>query len=181
MRTIRPNYFSGKLLSAEDLKLEQDYFLDKTRLHNRCLHGCGVACGLGIAVGTGASPVVKVEPGCAIDSFGNLIEVTETVEMSFDPGVKQSACYILLRYKECASDGVPVPLEPDQNGSGATQPNRIRETFEVYFEEQDPITNRKSQAGQKACGAPRPLAIGRLRRMRRGWILDRKFVRPRCK
>ena len=181
MGTIRPNYFSGKLLTAEDLKLEQDYFLDKIRLHNRCLHGYGVVCGLGIAVGDGASPVVRIEPGCAIDGFGNLIEVAETVEARLNPRVAQNAYYILLRYKECPSDEVPALLEPCQSGSETTQPNRIRETFEIYFEEHNPIAKRQRQAGQKACDEPRPLAIGRLRRVRKGWVLDRRFVRPRCK
>jgi hypothetical protein len=180
MGTVRPNYFSGKLLSAEDLKLEQDYFLEKIRLHNRCLHGYGVVCGLGIAVGEGASPIVEVKPGCAIDGYGNLIEVAETVEARLSPGLKQNAYYILLRYKECFTDEVPTLLEPSQRGSKATQPNRIKETFEIYFEEHNPVSNRKRQAVQRACGEPRPLAIGRVRRVRKGWVLDLRFARPRC-
>src|SRR5260370_1856644 len=34
------------MLSAEDFRTEQDFFREKLKLHNRCLHGYGVVCGL---------------------------------------------------------------------------------------------------------------------------------------
>jgi hypothetical protein len=42
----RLNYFYGQLLGVQDFQAEQDYFRDKLKLHNRCLHGYGVVCGL---------------------------------------------------------------------------------------------------------------------------------------
>jgi hypothetical protein len=42
----RLKYFYGQLLSAEDFRTEQDFFREKLKLHNRCLHGYGVVCGL---------------------------------------------------------------------------------------------------------------------------------------
>lgn len=42
----RLNYFYGQMLGARDFQAEQDYVRDKLRLHNRCLHGHGVVCGL---------------------------------------------------------------------------------------------------------------------------------------
>src|SRR5450432_1324478 len=42
----RLNYFYGQMLSARDFKSEQDFFREKLKLHNRCLHGYGVVCGL---------------------------------------------------------------------------------------------------------------------------------------
>lgn len=42
----RLNYFYGQLLGAEDFRAEQNYFREKLKLHNRCLHGYGVVCGL---------------------------------------------------------------------------------------------------------------------------------------
>jgi hypothetical protein len=41
-RFQRPHFFSGQLLTAEDLEQEQDYFLARSRRHNRFLHGWGV-------------------------------------------------------------------------------------------------------------------------------------------
>ena len=81
-RFCRNHYFTGKLLTARDLTLEQRYFRDKLRLHHRVLHGWGVACGL----------VVKphpfcpdrrlvVEPGVAIDACGYEIVVPSPVEV----------------------------------------------------------------------------------------------------
>jgi len=42
----RLRYFYGQMLHARDLQLEQAYFREKLKLHNRCLHGWGVVCGL---------------------------------------------------------------------------------------------------------------------------------------
>lgn len=42
----RLTYFYGQMLHARDLQLEQAYFREKLKLHNRCLHGWGVVCGL---------------------------------------------------------------------------------------------------------------------------------------
>src|SRR6476659_5400142 len=42
----RLNYFYGQMLSPQDMQTEQDFFREKLRLHNRCLHGYGVVCGL---------------------------------------------------------------------------------------------------------------------------------------
>ena len=41
----RPRYYGRQLITADDLTLEQDYFRDKLRRHNRLLHGWGVVCG----------------------------------------------------------------------------------------------------------------------------------------
>jgi hypothetical protein len=42
----RLKYAYGQLLGAADFQAEQSYFREKQRLHNRCLHGYGVVCGL---------------------------------------------------------------------------------------------------------------------------------------
>lgn len=41
----RPRYFPRQLMTPTELILEQDYFRDKMRRHNRLLHGYGVICG----------------------------------------------------------------------------------------------------------------------------------------
>lgn len=42
----RLNYFFGQMLGVEDFRSEQNYFREKQKLHNRCLHGYGTVCGL---------------------------------------------------------------------------------------------------------------------------------------
>ena len=41
----RPRYFPRQLMTPTELTLEQEYFRDKMRRHNRLLHGYGVICG----------------------------------------------------------------------------------------------------------------------------------------
>jgi hypothetical protein len=43
---LRLKYFYGQMLSAGDFQTEQNFFREKLKLHNRCLHGYGVVCGL---------------------------------------------------------------------------------------------------------------------------------------
>ncbi|HLK05675.1 MAG TPA: hypothetical protein VKT53_14650 [Candidatus Acidoferrum sp.] len=43
---LRLKYFYGQMLTASDFQTEQDFFREKLKLHNRCLHGYGVVCGL---------------------------------------------------------------------------------------------------------------------------------------
>src|SRR5439155_8263842 len=43
------SYVHGQLLTAIDLQTEQAYFREKLKLHNRCLHGYGIVCGLDIS------------------------------------------------------------------------------------------------------------------------------------
>ncbi len=45
----RVTYRYGQLLDAQDFLDEQTYFREKIKLHNRCLHGFGVVCGLEVA------------------------------------------------------------------------------------------------------------------------------------
>src|SRR5579859_4781773 len=42
----RLQYFYGQMLSPQDFQTEQNYFREKLKLHNRCLEGYGVVCGL---------------------------------------------------------------------------------------------------------------------------------------
>ncbi len=72
----RVNYFAGRLLSADDFRAEQEYHREKSRLHNRRLHGSGVASGLTVSLAGGSSrPVIAVKPGVGIDPAGNELEL----------------------------------------------------------------------------------------------------------
>lgn len=72
----RPRYFPRQLVTAEDLMLEQEYFRNRMRLHNRLLHGWGVVCGLLVSPAPaqtgGMEPwKVRVCPGYAIGPSGD--------------------------------------------------------------------------------------------------------------
>jgi hypothetical protein len=117
----RVNYFSGRLLSAEDFQTEQSYWLGKHRSHRRHQHGSGVVCGL--AVTPSGCGGVTVEPGLAIDGFGREIVVPEPRQMP-DPRqpiddrgepcgerVDSEVLTICLAYTERPNgDGDPAPF-----------------------------------------------------------------------
>ena len=42
----RVRYFNGQVLGVDDFNTEQNYFIEKHRLHNRHVHGWGVVNGL---------------------------------------------------------------------------------------------------------------------------------------
>src|SRR3954465_2034291 len=77
-RFERPHYFAGKLLTADDLELEQRYHIEKRWLLNRTFHGEGVVHGLEVAPGKGT---VSVSPGFALDEYGREIEVCERQQL----------------------------------------------------------------------------------------------------
>lgn len=84
----RPRYFPRQLVTDEDMMMEQEYFRNRLRLHNRLLHGWGVVCGLQVAPVTnkdgngGLEPwKIKVCPGHALGPYGDDITMPCEVEM----------------------------------------------------------------------------------------------------
>lgn len=77
----RPRYFPRQLITPVELTLEQTYFRDKLRRHNRLLHGWGVVCGAEIcavpnADGKGLQAwKVKVKPGYILGPYGDEIVI----------------------------------------------------------------------------------------------------------
>lgn len=121
-KRLRP--FNGMLLTAEDVQLEQNYFREKIKLHNR-LHGFGVVCGLEIKPCEDEEPQnIIVTPGMALDYNGNEIIVCENpvVELkeyintlfakfgcvSAKAALEKSRLYIGIKYNETPSDPVAV-------------------------------------------------------------------------
>lgn len=70
----RPRFFAGQLLTEQEFNRLDRYILDKNRLHNRYLHGWGVACGLDVVCDT-CTGGVRVTPGYAVSPCGNDIVV----------------------------------------------------------------------------------------------------------
>jgi hypothetical protein len=136
----RPRYFPRQLITPVDMTLEQTYFRDKLRRHNRLLHGWGVVCGAQVcwvpkADKSGAEPwKVRVEPGYLLGPYGDeiVIETERTVDLrtggvvsrSGDPAgelidpwcssvsVKQlpETVYVAVKYKELMTR--PVRAQP---------------------------------------------------------------------
>ena len=150
----RNRFFTGKLLTADDLSQEQDYHRSKQRRHNRLLHGVGVVRGLSVSLearDAGGGPTITVSPGVAISPDGEDLVVCEPVTL--DPCQGVATCYVTMSFVE-------RPMEPTPEG----EPSRIDESAEVAASEVVP---------------PGHLAIARLLHDGSGWRVDSTFRPPR--
>lgn len=157
----RLRYFPRQLLTADDMRTEQDYFRDKMRRHNLMLHGWGVVCGLQVLP---AGPQgVEVRAGYALGPFGDEIHVEkcETLDITYctQPGSEvcvprdgaapdpEGPVYIKIRYVECPSR--PMRTLPAGCGCDETacEYSRLRDGYEIRCfrapDKEEPIPSRK--------------------------------------
>ncbi len=130
----RPNWFGGRLLTADDLDLQQSYVRERARRHNRLLHGWGVVTGF--EIGAGAGLALTISPGFALDEAGNEILVPETATVDVrQAGLTQPGTthWLAIRWDEVPSGEVPAPW-PDEPAVAASW----EEAFEVQVLEEDP-------------------------------------------
>src|SRR5882762_8707720 len=111
----RTRYFSGQLLTEADLNNEQSYWLAKSRLHNRFLHGWGVVCGMQVVCNE-CDGWVTVKPGYAIDPCGNDIIVCSDCAFNVIKAI-QACCTPSKQTGNCA----PLRSTPPANCQGTTQ------------------------------------------------------------
>jgi len=107
----RPRFFAGQLLTEDDLNRLDHYIQAKNRLHNRYLHGWGVACGLEVVCGVCEPDQrhVVVKPGYALSPCGNDIIVCGKTSID--------VCDLISRCRPQTDDcgdqiGTPVAATP---------------------------------------------------------------------
>jgi len=162
----RSNFYTGKLLTENDLTREQRYAIDKLRLHYTALHGWGVACGLMVRPHPKCADRFVVTAGFAVDDCGREIRLLKNCEVMFpkppqaapDPcnpevescqGEEESSAaefesqdyYVCIRYNECQEDFMPV-LFADCCGT-SNQPNFISECAAIDLLTEAPESLRK--------------------------------------
>jgi hypothetical protein len=170
----RPRYFTGKLLTAEDLQSEQEYMVEKQRRHNRALHGYGVVWGLQVrvldgSVEEGGGQKIIVGPGFAIDHRGNEIVVPEAQERRLPSEAVSQAAWLCLSYSEDLAEYVPVPGDPGKGENG--EASRIVEAFKLCL---------LTQPGSD-CSCEGAILLARLQRTLAGWDLERGSRPPRLR
>jgi hypothetical protein len=161
---VRPRFFAGQLLTADDLAAEQDYQRDRIDRRNRVLHGAGVVEGLEVSVdddGDGG-PHVAVAPGLAFDRVGREIFVGCGQRVALRGiGTTRLVCIAYREHAARLTPAVALPTGADAaDGDAAVQANRIVESFEISL---------------GATAADDAIAIARVRRLRGRWQLDRRF------
>jgi hypothetical protein len=152
----RIRFYSGKLLTADDLEQEQSYHRTKHRRHNRLLHGVGIVRGLGVSLepgSAGGDPVVVISPGVAISPDGEELVLCEPATRDVCQGA--SACYVTLALVE-------RPADARSDG----EQSRIEESAEV-------------DVSEGVSGGH--LAIARLVHEGGVWRFDPSFDAPRVK
>lgn len=174
MTTERPNFFSGKFLTAEDLNAEQNYNIRKRQLHNRELHGWGVASGLEVSTGRSS---IRIEPGIAIDCEGNEIVVVDLVSLPVPTVDEQrNPVYIAITYEERKVKEIIV------SSKGGVEWDRVLECFEASFLNNNSNVAHRHVGGRwLSCGVRHPLTIARLRREQNGWRVDRRYRPPKLR
>ena len=166
----RPNYFAGRLLTAEDFQAEQDYHRSKAQRHNLHLHGSGVVMGLQVSVeNSAAGSVVVVEPGIALDPTGHEVELDELRKLLIVDSC--TSLHVHIRYLERFVDEVPPP---GTDPGASTQPRWIVETCEVVLVG-EPVSTDPTNSADAG------VALARVTRRGRRWQLDRRFKIPRTR
>jgi len=168
----RPRFFDGKFLTAADFSLEQQYHIEKHKLHNRALHGFGIVSGLKVIVDGGA---VTVAPGMAIDCEGNELVVSEEQTLAVSRPGDLRITYLALRYVEKCVDPVPV-------ASGDVQHSHIEESFELAFVAENSNRGHRHLRGRwLPCGQAHALTIAKLKASAHGWRVERGYRPPLMK
>lgn len=140
----RNNYFHGKMLSARDLRAEQEYFNEKRWLINRTIAGWGIVCGLEVKVDYGC---FVVEPGLALDCCGHELLVCEpqrlhpnkiAEQLEIDPYQSSDPIHwvLCLEYQECKTE--PVKPRTGCHESEQGEYNHIRDHYKLRFRAWDP-------------------------------------------
>jgi hypothetical protein len=168
----RLRYVTGQLLSAEELQLEQQYFIEKRKLHNRALHGFGIVSGLKVTTNGGQ---ITVAPGMAIDCDGNEILVDSEQTLAGGGLGALRIAYLGVRYIEKFVDPVPSP-------TGGEEASHIQESFELVIAPENSNHGHRHSGGRwLPCGQAHALTIAKLRAAAHGWRVDRRYRPPLMK
>lgn len=150
----RTRFFARQLVGPDDLTADQLYHIQKSRRHNRMLHGWGVVCGARVRRGDDPCEVV-VEPGYVLGPYGDEIAIGEEITVDLckedldgnavtgcgeaDPWCSEvrvdrragDTLYLAVRYVEC----VTRPVRVLGNGCGcddtSCEYSRMRDGYAV--------------------------------------------------
>ena len=144
--TKHVNYVLGMVLGVDDFTQEFTYLSERDRWLARDLLGYGTAWGLAITPGLGSrGPEVRVSPGVALTPRGHLVRVTPAQCASLNDWLKANRegvdthvsvtqllrLWVVLCYRECLTDMVPVPGEPCRSEDDSMAPSRVTDDFRL--------------------------------------------------
>jgi hypothetical protein len=151
----RVRYFPRELLTADDMRVEQEYFRQRLRRHNRYLHGWGIVCGATVEPAPTATQhwLVRVCPGLVISPQGDEAMIDDCVLLDLKTGMctpepctvtwpcppvgampnadQHRTVYVAVRYVECLTRPVRVPPAGCGCDAADCEYSRIRDSFEL--------------------------------------------------
>ena len=165
----RVRYSFGQVLGVDDFLGEQNYFRDKSRRHNRYLHGWGVVCGLEVDAG---KDILVIHPGLALNCKGEEVVVPQPVEMPLP--ASRRCVYLALHYAERETDPLPVVGTEEMMTN-----SRIEETYELTYQQENPCPAlRRKKSPCLPCGESHGIPLAKMVYRSGRWRIDGRFRRP---
>ena len=142
------NYTLGMVLGVDDFNQEFAYQSGRDKFLARDLFGYGTVSGLKVTTDTSMGKTrVLVTAGVAIDPQGEIVRVPRTQCAILDdwitnnsqalpahlgsPAANGVTLYVVLSYRSCPTDQVPIPGEPCQTAAQAMAPSRWTDDFQL--------------------------------------------------
>lgn len=142
------NYTQGMVLGVDDFQQEFAYLSNRDQWLARDAIGYGTVCGLHVSLDPADHNAISVSPGVAINPRGQLIRVTPrqcakidawlglqtTIDQMDELGLGLTSdftAYVVLCYRDCPADEVPVPGEPCRCDSDTMAASRIIDDFRL--------------------------------------------------
>jgi len=134
------------VLGVDDFTQEFAYLAGRDQWLARELLGYGTVCGLRVTIdSTSQGPRVAVGPGTAISPQGQLIRVTPAqcaflndwlaankqavLDRMDSPVGNAVTLYVVLCYRDCPTNPVPIPGEPCRSEDEMMAPSRLKDDF----------------------------------------------------
>lgn len=125
----RNRYFAGKLMTSDDMAIEQQYHAKRLNTLNRGIAGRGLVYGLNAEVSatTDAQLEITLQPGLALDGRGRPVLVLEEMTIAEnEPSDGTNEIYLYLNQAPQPWEKVPRPVSEDSTGNRCEY-NRIVE------------------------------------------------------
>jgi len=152
----RVNYTLGMLLGVDDLNQQAAYHSGRDQWLARDAVGYGTLSGLYVSLDkTDKGPRVSVTSGTALSPRGQLIRVCpaqcaiindwvtaneQEVESAFSSPVANTIkLYLVLCYRDCPTDKVPIAGEPCRSETDLMAPSRLVDDFKLELRTTPPI------------------------------------------
>jgi hypothetical protein len=150
------NYTQGMVLGVDDFQQEFAYLSNRDQWLARDAIGYGTVCGLHVSIDPANNTRLSVSPGVAINPRGQLIRVAPEQCAKLDSwlalpdtvkqlqalgigGTTEFSAYVVLCYRDCPADDLPVPGEPCRCDSTTKAPSRIIDDFRLELRLERPL------------------------------------------